>query len=165
MSPIYVCAEAYPAKGEMSLVPSRPRGAIIWIFFALSLADVHQLIIVCRLNLCVALLCLAGSYRQSEEAELLMRVRRWRSGLWFPGLELRVFLAPFFVAFLWQVFTQIHLKCLELQAAISIHGTRYANMHITAHTWRTFSSSCWRCTFRKSLAMKPLLHCSNEKFL
>lgn len=133
-SPIYVCAEAYPAKAEMSLVPSRPRGAIIWIFFALSLANVHQLIIACHLNLCVALLCLAGSYRQSEEAELLMRVRRWRSGLWFPGLELRVFLAPFFVAFLWQVFTQIHLKCLERQAAISIHGTRYANMHITAHT-------------------------------
>lgn len=31
-----------------------------------------------------------------------------------------------------------HLEC---QAAISIHDTWYANIHITAHTWRTFPAA------------------------
>lgn len=36
--------------------------------------------------------------------------------------------------------------------------------HYSSHM-ENFSCSCWRCTFRKSLIMKPTLHCSNEKFL
>lgn len=36
--------------------------------------------------------------------------------------------------------------------------------HYSSHM-ENFSCSCWRCAFRKSLIMKLMLHCSNEKFL
>lgn len=36
--------------------------------------------------------------------------------------------------------------------------------HYSSHM-ENFSCSCWRCTLRKSLIMKPTLRCSNEKFL
>lgn len=158
-SPIYVFAKAYPVNCKMSLGPSRCLGTRSWHSAAVSVTDLCQFIAF-PLNWRMVQHHLSSIHKQNDTAEFLydsqkMEIRN-SSRSWFPGLGLWVFLAPFIVAVVRHLHTdpfscvfwiprslciKAMPKHLECQAAVSTRGTRYANIHITAHTWRTLPAA------------------------